>query len=162
MPLKPFGARSLANFSSRCIACQLCVSQCPEKILRPSTKLETLMQPEMKYTDGYCRTACTRCSEVCPAGAILPIDKEEKTSISIGRAIVLTDNCLSANGNVQCGACASHCPAAAISMVTDAAGCQRPVVNEALCLGCGACEYYCPARPMTAIYVEGREVHAEL
>lgn len=162
VPLKPFGARSLANFSSRCIACQLCVSQCPEKILRPSTKLETLMQPEMKYTDGYCRTACTRCSEVCPAGAILPIDKEEKTSISIGRAIVLTDNCLSATGNAQCGACARHCPAAAISMVTDVAGCQRPVVNEALCLGCGACEYYCPARPMTAIYVEGREVHAEL
>ena len=150
-PLKPFGARSLKNFSQRCTACQLCVSQCPEKVLRPSTKLATLMQPEMNYTDGYCRMACTRCSEVCPAGAILPIGKEEKTAISIGVAVVLKENCIS------CGTCARHCPSAAISMVDG-----YPAVNEARCLGCGACEYYCPARPMTAIYVEGREIHTEI
>ena len=150
-PLKPFGARSLKNFSQRCTACQLCVSQCPEKVLRPSTKLATLMQPEMNYTDGYCRMACTRCSEVCPAGAILPIGKEEKTAISIGVAVVLKENCIS------CGTCARHCPSAAISMVDG-----YPAVNEARCLGCGACECYCPARPMTAIYVEGREIHTEI
>ena len=150
-PLKPFGVRSLKNFSQRCTACQLCVSQCPEKVLRPSTKLATLMQPEMNYTDGYCRMACTRCSEVCPAGAILPIGKEEKTAISIGVAVVLKENCIS------CGTCARHCPSAAISMVDG-----YPAVNEARCLGCGACEYYCPARPMTAIYVEGREIHTEI
>lgn len=161
-PLKPFGALSLKNFSTRCTACQLCVSQCPEKVLRPSTKLESLMQPEMNYTDGYCRMACTRCSEVCPAGAIQPIGKEEKTAISIGVAVVLKDNCLSATGKDQCGTCARHCPAAAISMVTGSNGQPMPVVNEARCLGCGACEYYCPARPMTAIYVEGREVHTEV
>ena len=150
-PLKPFGARSLKNFHQRCTACQLCVSQCPEKVLRPSTKLTSLMQPEMSYTDGYCRLACTRCSEVCPTGAILPITKEEKTAVSIGVAIVLKDNC------IGCGACARHCPSAAISMVDGI-----PAVNESRCLGCGACEYYCPARPVTAIYVEGREIHAEI
>lgn len=150
-PLKPFGAKSLKNFSTRCTACQLCVSQCPEKVLRPSTKLESLMQPEMNYHDGYCRMACTRCSEVCPAGAIQPVTKEEKTAISIGVAVVLKDNC------IGCGTCERHCPSGAIQMVD-----SRPAVNEARCLGCGACEYYCPARPMTAIYVEGREVHAEV
>ena len=150
-PVKPFGAKSLKNFSTRCTACQLCVSQCPEKVLRPSTKLETLMQPEMNYHDGYCRMACTRCSEVCPAGAIQPVSKEEKTAISIGVAVVLKDNCIS------CGTCERHCPSGAIQMVNG-----LPAVNEARCLGCGACEYYCPARPMTAIYVEGREVHAEV
>ena len=150
-PLKPFGARSLKNFSTRCTACQLCVSQCPEKVLRPSTKLESLMQPEISYTDGYCRLACTRCSEVCPAGAILPVSKEEKTSISIGCAVVLKGNC------IGCGTCARHCPSEAILMVDG-----KPAVNEARCLGCGACEYYCPARPMTAIYVEGREIHSEI
>lgn len=150
-PLKPYGARSLKNFSQRCTACQLCVSQCPEKVLRPSTKLTSLMQPEMSYTDGYCRLACTRCSEVCPSGAILPVTKEEKTAISIGVAVVLKDNC------IGCGACARHCPSAAIQMVDGI-----PAVNESRCLGCGACEYYCPARPVTAIYVEGREIHAEI
>ena len=150
-PIKPFGAKSLKNFSTRCTACQLCVSQCPEKVLRPSTKLESLMQPEMNYHDGYCRLACTRCSEVCPAGAIQPVSKEEKTAISIGVAVVLKDNC------IGCGTCERHCPSSAIQMVDG-----RPTVNEARCLGCGACEYYCPARPMTAIYVEGREVHGEV
>ncbi len=150
-PLKPFGAKSLKNFSTRCTACQLCVSQCPEKVLRPSTKLETLMQPEMNYHDGYCRMACTRCSDVCPSGAIQRISKEEKTAISVGTAIVLKDNC------IGCGTCARHCPSSAIQMVDG-----LPAVNESRCLGCGACEYYCPARPMTAIYVEGKEIHTEI
>ena len=150
-PLKPFGAKSLKHFSTHCTSCQLCVSQCPEHVLRPSTKLETLMQPEMNYTDGYCRMACTRCSKVCPAGAIKPITQEEKTAISIGVAVVLKDNC------VGCGSCARHCPSAAISMIDG-----KPSVNETRCLGCGACEYYCPARPVSAIYVEGREIHAEI
>ena len=150
-PVKPFGSRSLKHFSAHCTSCQLCVSQCPEKVLRPSNKLATLMQPEMNYTDGYCRMACTRCSEVCPTGAILPITKEEKTAISVGCAVVLKENCIS------CGNCARHCPSEAIQMVDG-----LPAVNESRCLGCGACEYYCPARPMTAIYVEGREIHAEI
>ncbi|MBQ6741716.1 MAG: 4Fe-4S binding protein [Bacteroidales bacterium] len=151
MPLKPAGAISLKNFESRCIACQLCVGKCPEKVLRPSTELSSLMQPYMAFDQGYCRTACTRCSEVCPTGAIQHIDKEQKTAISIGHAVVLTDNC------IGCGACARHCPSAAILMVDG-----KPAVNECMCLGCGACEYYCPARPMTAIYVEGRERHIEM
>ena len=150
-PVKPAGAQSLKHFTSHCTACQLCVSQCPEKVLRPSTKLERLLQPEMNFTDGYCRTACTRCSEVCPAGAIKPVTKEEKTAISTGYAVVLKENCIS------CGTCARHCPSEAIQIVDG-----LPSVNEARCLGCGACEYYCPARPVTAIYVEGREVHGEV
>ena len=150
-PVKPAGSLSQKHFTSHCTACQLCVSQCPEKVLRPSTKLESLMQPEMNYSDGYCRTACTRCSEVCPSGAILPITKEEKTAVSTGVAVVLKGNC------IGCGSCARHCPSEAIQMVDG-----LPAVNEARCLGCGACEYYCPARPVTAIYIEGKQIHTEI
>lgn len=150
-PLKPAGAKSLKHFSAHCTSCQLCVSQCPEHVLRPSTGLMTLLQPEISYAEGYCRTACTRCGEVCPTGAILPLTKEEKTAVSIGVAVVLKDNC------IGCGACARHCPAEAIVMVDG-----RPAVNESRCLGCGACEYYCPARPVTAIYVEGKQIHTEI
>lgn len=161
VPLKPFGARGLKSFSARCVGCQLCVSHCPEHVLRPSASLERFMQPEMNYSDGYCRMACTRCSEVCPAGAIERITPEEKTSISIGVAVTLHDNCLSARG-VDCGACARHCPSGAIMMVPGPDGFSLPAVNESRCLGCGACEYYCPARPVGAIFVEGRERHAEI
>ena len=34
-----------------------------------------------------------------------------------------------------------------------------PTVNEARCIGCGACENLCPSRPLSAIHVNGLQVH---
>ena len=162
-PLVPAGAVSLKNFSDHCTACQLCVSVCPNQVLRPSTSLMTLMQPEMSYERGYCRPECTKCSDVCPAGAIRPVTVEEKSSIQIGHAVVCLDNCVVNTDGVSCGNCARHCPAGAISMVRknpdDPRSLRIPTVNEERCIGCGACENLCPARPFTAIHVEGHEVH---
>lgn len=159
VPLKPAGAKSLKNFSSRCTGCQLCVSECPSKVLRPSKGLQTLLQPEMAFDKGYCHFDCTRCSEVCPAGAIQPIGLAMRSAISIGYAVTVPHNCLLAQG-VECNACSRHCPTAAISLVSDAStGHSVVTVNEQRCIGCGACEHYCPVRPFSAIYVEGREVH---
>ncbi|MCQ2282603.1 MAG: 4Fe-4S binding protein [Bacteroidales bacterium] len=159
VPLKPFGAQSLKNFSTRCTGCQLCVSECPSKVLRPSTGLSTLLQPEMAFDKGYCKTDCTRCSEVCPAGAIKKIDEIEKSAISIGHAVTVPQNCLLGQG-VACNACSRHCPTGAITLVDDASTGHKVVaVNENTCIGCGACEHLCPVRPFSAIYVEGREVH---
>ena len=159
VPLKPFGAKSLKNFSSRCTGCQLCVSECAQNVLRPSKKLTTMLQPEMVFDKGFCPPECTKCSHVCPTGAIKPITPEEKSAISVGHAVTVAKNCLLAQG-VECNACSRHCPAAAISIVSDAStGHSRVAVNESRCIGCGACEYFCPVRPFSAIYVEGREVH---
>jgi ferredoxin-type protein NapF len=159
VPLKPFGAKSLKNFSSRCTGCQLCVSECPQNVLRPSKELTTMLQPEMVFDKGFCLPECTKCSHVCPTGAIKPITPEEKSAISVGHAVTVAKNCLLAQG-VECNACSRHCPAAAISIVSDASTGHSPVaVNESRCIGCGACEYFCPVRPFSDIYVEGREVH---
>ena len=156
--LVPAGSLSLRNFSNHCTACQLCVSACPNQVLRPSTSLLTLMQPEMSYERGYCRPECTKCSDVCPAGAIRPITLEEKSSTQIGHAVVCHENCVVNTDGVSCGNCARHCPAGAISR-DDPRSPRIPVVNEERCIGCGACENLCPARPFTAIHVEGHEVH---
>lgn len=162
VPLKPFGAVGAKHFASHCTACQLCVSACPELVLRPSGKLGTLMQPEMQFDRGFCRPDCTRCSEVCPTGAIRKIDTAQKSAISIGHAIAVTRNCLLAQGE-SCNACSRHCPAAAIGIVSDpSTGHSRVTVDENRCIGCGACEHYCPVRPFSAIYVEGRQVHTEV
>ena len=50
------------------------------------------------------------------------------------------------------------CSVGAIMMVESDGG-RIPAVNEELCIGCGACEQYCPVRPISAITVNGREVH---
>ncbi len=162
-PVVPPGARSLKNMTQHCTGCQLCVSKCPNEVLRPSMDIANLMQPVMSFEKGYCRPECTHCSEVCPAGAIKLIDKEEKSGIQIGHAVVAADFCISALGESECGNCARHCPVGAIEMVpsdpNDDLSPSVPAVNENACIGCGACEHLCPVRPLSAIHVEGHEVH---
>jgi len=162
-PIVPPGAQGIKHLSGHCTACQLCVAACPNGVLRPSSDIERLMQPESSYERGYCRPECTRCSEVCPTGAIRPITREEKTSVQIGHAVWIPANCVPLTDGVECGNCARHCPAGAIQMVNSVPdnpdSPKIPVVNEARCIGCGACENLCPARPFSAIYVEGNERH---
>lgn len=161
-PITPPGSLSASNMQKRCTACQLCVSECPNDVLRPSTDLKTLMQPTMSYERGYCRPECNRCSSVCPVGAIKPITLADKSSIQIGHAVWVKKNCVPVTEGVECGNCARHCPVGAIQMVHpdgDPSKPMIPAVNEAMCIGCGACENLCPARPFSAIYVEGHEVH---
>ena len=158
IPITPPGSKSVKDFYSHCTACQLCVAECPNGVLRPSTKLEHLMQPEMSYEKAFCRPECTRCSEVCPTGAILKITREEKTQYHIGTARVNLEACLSATGSSHCGKCAMKCPVGAIQMV-DKDGFRAPAVNEEICIGCGACEQYCPVRPISAISVNGKYQH---
>ena len=164
-PIVPFGAVSLKHFHQHCTGCQLCVSQCPNDVLSPSTSLERLMQPEMSYENGWCRPECTKCSEVCPAGAILEITPEEKTAIHVGTASVDLDLCVVNRDNVNCGNCARHCPAGAIKMVMknpdDENSLRIPTVLEDRCIGCGACEFLCPSRPYSAIHVNGRIDHVD-
>jgi len=165
-PLTPPGSGSMSHFAQHCTGCQLCISQCPNDVLRPTDDLLHLMMPTMSYERGYCRPECTRCSEVCPAGAIKPIMPEVKASTQIGHAVWIKKNCIPLTDGVECGNCARHCPVGAIEMVPsnpdDDESPYVPAVNEARCIGCGACEYLCPARPFSAIYVEGHEQHKEL
>ena len=162
-PITPFGSESVEKFYKHCTACQLCVTVCPNNVLRPSSRLEHLMQPEMSFEKGYCRPECVKCSEVCPAGAILKITPEEKTEWKVGTAGVDYDLCVVNRDGVSCGNCARHCPVGAIRMVRknpdDEKSPRTPSVNEEKCIGCGACENLCPSRPISAITVNGYSVH---
>lgn len=177
----PPGSLSAQHLARHCTACQLCISQCPNKVLRPSSNLSTFMQPEMSFEKGACRPECTRCSEVCPTNAITKITREEKSSIQIGHAVWVKKNCVVLADGVTCGNCAKHCPVGAIQMVpvpanilkdvnskkstegeTEQPQLMIPVVNTEQCIGCGTCENLCPATPYSAIYVEGHEKHREV
>ena len=116
-PITPPGSVSARNMAQHCTACQLCVSECPNQVLRPSNSLSSFMQPVMSYELGYCRPECTRCADVCPTGAIHHIAKEQKSSTQIGHAVWIKKNCIPLTDGVECGNCARHCPVGAIEMV---------------------------------------------
>ncbi len=162
-PIVPPGSLGLRHMTQHCTACQLCVSVCPNGVLRPSARLSAFMQPEVSYERGYCRPECTKCSEVCPAGAISKITPADKSAIQVGHAVWIRENCIPVKEGVKCNNCARHCPAEAIQMVlsdpSHPESPRIPVVNVERCIGCGACENLCPSRPFSAMYVEGHEVH---
>ena len=183
-PVLPPGAFSARHLQAQCTACQLCITSCPNDVLRPSTSLSSLLQPEVSYERGYCRPECNRCSQVCPTGAIQPITVEQRTAVQVGRAVWVKERCIASAEGKPCGSCARHCPAGAIQLVPasdkyrrgdhgrwyDAEGHEVdgrtvpmiPVVDEEKCIGCGACENLCPVSPYSAIYVEGNDVQRDI
>ena len=181
--ITPPGSLSIRNLRSHCTACQLCIDACPNDVLRPSSSLDRFMQPEVSFERGYCRPECNRCSQVCPTSAIQPISVEERTAIQVGHAVWTRELCIPVKDEKPCGLCARKCPAQAIQMVPLQAGVHQdgwrwrdadnqeiprdkvlliPVINEEKCIGCGACENLCPSNPISAIHVEGHEVHKEI
>lgn len=162
-PLKPSryvappGRRNMAEFLAKCTGCGLCVARCPGKVLKPSTNefgFIHALHPVMKFDHAYCRYNCTRCTEVCPTGALRPLTEEEKHIFIIGHAAVEPANC------IGCGLCKERCPRRAITMKARLSSQPGPSillasVDTSLCIGCGACEYICPATPYKAIVVNG-------
>lgn len=162
-PVSPPGSQSIARFNQACTACHLCVSACPTQVLQPAVLeygLAGLLQPRMDYHRSFCNYDCTRCGELCPTGAILPLPKAVKQTTQLGIARFLKESCVVYTDNTPCGACDEHCPTKAVRLVPYQGSLTIPEVDETLCIGCGACEYACPVRPQRAIYVAGSPVHA--
>ena len=120
VPMSPPGSISHKNLLNHCTSCHLCVSKCPSHVLKPAGMeygLGGIMQPVMKFDEGYCNFDCNLCSQVCPAGAIKPLTVEEKHKTQPGRVVFNKDICVVNVNRTSCGACAEHCPVQAIHMV---------------------------------------------
>jgi ferredoxin len=160
-PISPPGSLSVERFSNLCTACHLCVSACPAQVLYPSLfeyGAAGIFQPKMNYDASYCTYDCVLCTQICPTGAILPLDPMAKKEVQIGKTIFVRDDCIVVTKKTDCGACSEHCPTKAVKMVPYD-HLLIPEVNDELCVGCGACEHACPTKPRKAIYVRGNKVH---
>lgn len=163
--ISPPGAVSADHLASHCTSCHLCVSKCPQHVIKPAFLdygMGGIMLPVMKFsTEVFCNYDCTICGEVCPAGAIKLLNLEEKHKTQIGHVVFIKENCVVFTDETNCGACAEHCPTQAVRMIDYKNNLTIPETREQYCVGCGACESICPVEPFKAIHVEGNSVHKQ-
>ena len=160
-PVSPPGSISHEQFKSKCTACQLCVSRCPNYVLVPAALeygLDGFMQPRLSFERGFCDDDCVRCGTVCPSRAIQLVKPKDRKKISMGLAVFDEAKCLVKKENEKCNNCERHCPTHAIKL-EERSGKKLPVIDKDKCIGCGSCEYHCPAKPAKAFRIDGYEVH---
>lgn len=161
-PITPPGSLGIGHFTSVCTACHLCVTSCPTGVLRPSFMeygLAGMFQPKMDYSVNYCNYDCVVCGEVCPTGAIVPLNVAAKKLVQIGKSKFIKDDCVVVSKKKDCAACSEHCPTKAVHTVPYEKGLRIPELDNDLCIGCGACEHACPVTPKKAIVVTANPVH---
>lgn len=126
----PPGAESEERFANKCYNCNLCVANCPNKIIvKADEKFPTV---HLDYTKGCCDKNCNKCGQVCPTGAIKRLSLEDKQKTRIAMATIIDDKC------VNCGHCIKACPYGAIKRVE-----KKIILNASKCVGCGACKLRC-------------------
>jgi len=162
LPVTPPGSIGLKHFEKHCTACHLCITHCPQQILKPAGfnyGINYAFKPHMVFYEmAYCNYECTVCTEVCPTGAIHKLTKEEKKVTQVGIAHFMRGRCIVRTEGTSCGACSEHCPTQAVRMEPFRDDLTIPHVYDELCIGCGGCESICPAQPK-AIIVFANEVH---
>lgn len=126
----PPGADNKEKFFNKCLNCNLCVENCPNKIIKKANSEYGAVH--LDYSEAPCKFDCNKCSQVCPTGAIKRINLEEKQRTRIAMAMIKDDKCSA------CGLCAEACPTRAIITVEG-----KTVLNAAKCIGCGACKNAC-------------------
>jgi ferredoxin len=132
------------------------VRACPTRIISPAGGrhgLAGLLTPTLHFERDYCREDCSRCTDVCPTGALVPIAPRSKLAAPMGLPDVDMDLCLLGDDR-ECSACRRSCPYGAITYVfSEIDYTLTPRVDPAKCPGCGACELACPTAPTKAIVV---------
>ena len=142
----PAGAGSAEAFYNCCLNCNLCVQNCPMKIIKKANGDYGTVY--LDYTDGFCDYDCHKCSEVCPSGALKGLTLSEKQKTQIGLAQIDEGIC------IKCGLCVMKCPKEAISKQNE----DFPHVSADACIGCGACKSACPVKAIDIVAVEKQKI----
>ena len=162
IPVTPPGSQNIDLFAERCSACHLCVRACPTSVLQPAWfeyGLRGMLQPTMHYQAGYCDYECNDCGQVCPTGAIAPLELEDKQLTQLGKVQLIKERCIVYKDLEECGACAEVCPTHAVYTELRE-NISYPEIKVEHCVGCGRCEFVCPQWPK-AIFVQGNPEHGQ-
>ncbi|MDZ7262663.1 MAG: 4Fe-4S binding protein, partial [candidate division KSB1 bacterium] len=166
--IRPPGSLEEARFLDRCIRCHECVRICATTgaCLQPAlleSGWEGLWTPISVPRAGYCEYNCNLCGQVCPTGAIQPLELSIKQKIKMGIAYFDKSRCIPWYRQEDCIVCEEHCPTPdkaikfEIKEVIKPDGNKRmvkfPYVVEDLCIGCGICVTKCPVIGEAGIFV---------
>ena len=133
----PAGADNPQDFANRCLNCNLCVKNCPMKIIKPASA--NIPFVHLEYTGAYCRFNCHKCSSICPSGAIKHLSLSQKQHTKIANAVIDEDVC------IRCGVCAFECPK---QIIIKKRG-KVPIIRFDQCIGCGKCASVCPVKAIS-------------
>jgi len=159
--LRPPGCVEPDRLADLCVRCGSCLRVCPSSTLVSSTRggWALFQTPELVARRGGCLHGCNGCGQVCPTGAIRPLDLGQKRRAVIGRARIDTRRCRAHRGAAGCVVCAAACPFEAIALQRGRTNARwgdaiaLPSVVTDRCTGCGLCEAACPVSSESAIRV---------
>ena len=151
--VRPPGSKNEQDFLEKCIRCRECANVCDAGCIRFFDLSQSIALVGTPYLNTRLKSCnlCMNCTQVCPTGALTPIEKDIKKiakSVTMGTAVVIEDNCLSFNGRI-CGVCHDACPIGGEAIVLESKA--RPKVIADKCIGCGRCEERCPQFPSAII-----------
>ena len=139
----PPGAVNANRMANKCLNCNLCINNCPTKILTKANKDFGAVHIDFSKGKGYCEYNCNNCGKVCPTGAIKPLNIGDKQMTRIAISTINKDACK------KCGNCEVVCPTGAITK--DDKG--NYAVDGIKCIGCGQCKTVCSENAITVIPV---------
>lgn len=155
--IRPPGA-DLTRFNALCARCGNCMTACPYHLIHPDfgeTGVEGFLSPVLHLRsacgdpemDSYCFHDCVKCTQVCPTGALRPLDVLAKHATPIGLAVIDRTKCLAWAKNEYCVVCDEYCPYKAVKIEIRGEVSYPSIIGDK-CRGCGACEAGCPADPI--------------
>jgi ferredoxin len=173
-PLRPPGSVAEELFLDLCIRCGQCFKVCPGPVLHAAGLeygWESLWTPVARPDHAGCHQDCNFCTQVCPTGAIQPLDIAAKRLFHMGLARVDTDTCLPfrKQDRRECDVCYVECRQAGYDAIelreiqieldppppegmfsedelSEMSRIRAPFVKAAACVGCGICQYRCHTR----------------